>query len=169
MKVNGKLEWTDYLEAQKLHMRRSGWRRWLLYAVAAFLILGFVLVLISSLQDQDWASLGLISWPLIAGGVFLLYSYVVIPRRVRQLYSQHKEMSAPFEHEITPAALITTTQFGTGNRPWNIFHKWKENDKIFLVYTSDLQFVLIPKRFCTPEQLDALRARLRENKVREVK
>ena len=169
MKINGKLEWTDYLEAQKLHMKRGGWRRALLYTTAIILILAFGFVLVSAILDEDWGLLWPLSWPIIVGGVFLLYTYVIIPRRVRQIYSQHKEMAAPFEHEITPTMLVSTTQFGHGDRPWNIFHKWKENEKIFLLYTSDVQFVLIPKRFCTPEQLEALRLRLRENNVREVK
>lgn len=169
MKISGKLEWTDYLEAQRLHMRRGGWRRVLMYAVPVILAVALIFVAISAVQDKDWSSFWLLSWPVIVGGVLLLWMYVIIPRRVRQIYSQNKEMAAPFEHQITPTALISTNQFGRGERPWNIFHKWKENDKIFLLYTTDVQFVLIPKRFCTPEQLEALRLRLRENNVREVK
>lgn len=169
MKINGKLEWTDYLDAQRLHMRQGGWRRGLQYAVVAMLLLAFGFLLIPAIQDQDWSLLWPLSWPLIAGGVFLLYLYVIVPRRMRQIYLQHKEMAAPFEHEITPAALVSTGQFGHAERPWNIFHKWRENDKLFLLYVSDIQFVLIPKRFCTREQLQALRARLRENNVREVR
>ena len=168
MKISGQLLWSDYLKAQYLHMRPST-----LGAIVRYILPGlFVLVAVAGMiASAAFAGLSE-SWPFFIPILALiaaipLYLYVFLPRRVRHLFEQHKELGAPIEHDITPEGLLSTSQYGNSNRPWDIFRKWKENKDLLLLYITDVQFVMIPKRFCAPEQLAALRTYLDQNKVLE--
>ncbi len=160
MKISAQLAWTDYLKAQRLHMRPGT-----LVGILRYVALGFfVLAVIAGGLSQGW----LFFMPIIVLiAAIALYFYVFFPRRVRHLFEQHKELAAPTEYEITPEGLTSTSQYGSSNRPWGIFRKWKEDRNLLMLYITDIQFIMIPKRFCTPEQLAALHGYLDQNKVLE--
>ncbi len=169
MRINAQLSWTDYLKAQYLHMRPGtlgGIMRYVLLGL--FFVLLIVAGMASALAVGGWSE----SWPFLVPILLLivvipLYFYVFLPRRVRHLFEQHKELGAPLEHEITPEGLMTSSQYGNSNRPWDIFRKWKESKDLLLLYITDVQFIMMPKRFCTPEQLAALHGYLDQGKVLE--
>lgn len=166
MKITGQLTLQDYLHAQSLHARRVWWVQLLVVLAALPLIGGYVSVMVPDIAAHGWVNLGYYLWlPVVIVLALLLYYFVALPRRVRRLFEQQKALSAPFEHEITPDGLVSSNQYGRSTRPWAHFLKWKESRDILLLYVSDLQFVLIPKRFCTAEQLEALRAQLAQNHV----
>ncbi len=168
MKINAQLTWTDYLNAQRLHMRPGTLGGIMRYVLIGFFVLMVVAGMASAVIAGGWAQ----SWPFLIPILLLLvaiplYLYIFLPRRVRRLFEQHKELGAPIEHEITPEGLLMTSQYGNSNRPWNIFRKWKENKDLLLLYITDLQFIMIPKRFFAAEQLTALHGYLDQNKVLE--
>ena len=165
MKISGQLAWIDYLKAQHLHLRPSRMGQIIQYALIGVFIVA-VGFMVFAYPGTDlkwfWAILGYI---LFVAVLVALYYYVFFPRHVRQLFEQSKELAAPMEHEITPTGLITTSAYGCSERPWGIFRKWKEDKDLLMLYITDGQFIMIPKRFGTPEQLAALHARLDEYKV----
>jgi hypothetical protein len=168
MKISGQLLWTDYLKAQYLHMRPSTVGSSAVYVLLGFFVLAALASMAFSVGSAGFSD----SWPfflppLLVIAILPLYFYVFLPRRVRRLFEQHKELSAPVEHEITPEGLITKSQYGNSNRPWSIFSKWRENKDLLMLYVTDIQFVMIPKRLCTAEQLAAVHSYLDQNKVLE--
>lgn len=168
MKINGQLTPEDYLQAVHLNMRPGRLAAAVLYILLGLLVLGILAGIYPALAAGGLVESMTFLLPLLVIILFIaLYYFVLFPRRVRQIYEQQKEMTAPFEHEITPDGLITSNQYGYANRPWANFRKWRENKDLFLLYLSDLQFILLPKRFCTPEQLQAIRERLLANKIPE--
>jgi hypothetical protein len=170
MKLNSQLAWTDYLKAQYLHMRPGTLGGVLRYVFLGFIVLIAIAGMAPVIAAGGWSE----SWPFFIP-IFLLlvliplYFYVFLPRRVRHLFDQNKELGAPIEHEITPEGLTTTSQYGNSSRPWSIFRKWKENKDLLVLYITDIQFIMIPKRFCTPEQLTALHGYLDQAKVLEAR
>lgn len=165
MKISGQLDWKDYLKAQRLHMRPSRAARAALY-VAMVVVIGALAYGFGAMAAGAGAEIW--SWLLplvIIGGLTVLYYYVLLPWNVRRIFSQQKELSVPLEHEITDSALVSSSQYGSGVRPWADFHKWKEDKDVLLLYMSDVMFVLIPKRFCTAEQVEAIRSHLVANKI----
>ncbi len=162
MKINSQLAWTDYLKAQYLHRQRG-----------TYVLLGvFVLVSIAGMAYQvavnGWSE----SWPFFIPPPLLvviisLYYYVSLRRRVHHLFEQNKELGAPVELEITSEGLTTTSQYGNSNRPWSLFRKWKESKDLLMLYITDIQFIMLPRRFFTDEQYAALHAYLDQNKVLE--
>ncbi len=168
MKINGQLTLEDYLQAQYLHMRPGRLAAAVLYILLGLVVLGILGSLYPSIAAGDPIQSMIFILPFLVIILFIvLYYYVLFPRRVQRIYEQQKEMSASFEHEITPEGLASSNQYGYANRPWGNFRKWRENNDLFLLYLSDLQFIVLPKRFCTPEQLQAIRERLQANKIPE--
>ncbi len=164
MKISGQLLWTDYLKAQFLHMRPGK-----LTSILRYVIFGLVgLAVLAGMFAGGVAESWVFYLPILLLFVAIpLYYYVFLPRRVRGLFEQHKELGAPVEHEITPEGLITTSQYGNSNRPWSLFRKWKESKDLLMLYLTDVQFIMIPRRFFTDEQFAALHAYLDQNKVLE--
>ena len=169
MKITGQLTWQDYLQAQYLHARLVWWGQLIVVLAILAFIGGYTSTMIPDIAAQGWGVLGYYLWlPLVIVVALLLYYFVALPRRVRRLYQQHTEMQSPFEHEITESGLASSNEFAHADRPWGHFRKWKQDKNILLLYVSDIQFVLIPKRFCTAEQLEALRGHLAQNHIPEV-
>jgi YcxB-like protein len=166
MKIQGQLEWTDYLETQLLHLRPTGWVRVALYIFLVLAGLAFIGLSYLSVVSQDFTQIETCIVPvLIVGVVFLLYRYVFLPRRIRQLFEQQKELSSPFEIEISDTGIKATNIYGYSNRPWSNFRKWKESSNLIMLYHSDVLFTMIPKRFCADQQIEAIHTYLKENKV----
>ncbi len=169
MNITGQLTWQDYLQAQFLHARRVWWGQLLVVIAVLSLIGGYASAMVPDIAAQGRGVIGYYLWlPILIVAAILFYYYVQLPRRIRRIYEQQREMSSPFDHAITASGLATSNQYGHLDRPWEDFRKWKENKDLLLLYLSDVQFVLIPKRFCTAEQLEALRTYLRGNHVPQV-
>ncbi len=167
MKISGQLTWQDYLKATYLHLRPNRWMQIVLYALVALFLLSLLsLVVLAVFFEADVSGVwSIILVVLIVVAAVLLNLFVLTPWRVRRLFAQHKEISAPMELEITPTGLGMTTAYGNSNRPWGIFRKWKESRELLMLYITDIQFLMIPKRFCTAEQIEALRTHLQENNI----
>ena len=164
MSIKGELQWTDYLQAQLLHMKSGKLTSIFLYGILSLLILGFLGIALLSI-------FGLIQFevllpPLIFIGLFLLYRYILLPRQVKKIFFQQKELSSPFELEITDEGLKASNEFGNSIRPWDHFTKWKENRELFLLYHSDLMYSIVPKRFLSDtHQIETIKNYLIKYKV----
>ncbi len=169
MKINGQLTWQDYMHAQHLNTRRVWWQQVIWYVAIAAIVAGFLSALVPDVQANGMIVVWDYIWlPIVIGICLILFYFVFLPRSVRQLYEKKKELSAPFQYETTPGSLAISNQFGRSERPWGNFNRWKEDKNFLLLYFSEAQFVIVPKRLCTPEQLDELRACLAENHIPQV-
>lgn len=72
--------------------------------------------------------------------------FIVTPRRIARLFKQQKDLSAPFVIELTDETSSSHNEFGEGCLPWGTFVKWEENEKLLLLYRSDVLFHMLPKR-----------------------
>ena len=164
MTIKGQLQWTDYLQSQLLHMRAGRLVTILLYYALFMVALGAVasifLVLVGLVQVD------VIFPPLLVLGAVLFYRYYFLPRQVKKIFFQQKDLSAPFELEINAEGLKASNEFGSSLRPWSHFIRWKENNELFLLYHSDVMYSIVPKRFLTdPGQIETIRNYLVTNKV----
>ncbi|HEX2698321.1 MAG TPA: YcxB family protein [Anaerolineales bacterium] len=169
MKIQGQYQWTDYLEANLLHIQPARWTRIIWYSV--FAITGCILIISLYLAITSRRFLvetfPYITIVLVLVISFPLYRYIFLPRRAKQIFEQQKELAVPFQMEVSDTGLAFKNQYSNSNRPWSNFRKWKVNKKILLLYFSDISFVMIPIRFCTDEQIQAMLAYLDNNNVPE--
>jgi len=87
-------------------------------------------------------------------------SFIVFPRSWKKIYTQHKILHKPFEVEVTEQSFNTYSEYGTGVIPWADFHKWRENEKVLLLYQANNLMNIIPKRIFTAEEEQTLRTHL---------
>jgi hypothetical protein len=158
------MEWTDYLASQNLHLRQPLAARVLIFVL--FSVLGLILVVALFLAILGRLDI-LVLVPLVfMGAFFVLYRYILFPRRVRQVFTQQKELSLPIEFEITEAGLNVSNELGSSLRPWKNFAKWKEDKDILMLYQSDVAYTMLPKRFFTdPQQIESIKRHLVQNHV----
>jgi hypothetical protein len=164
MIVRGQLLWTDYLDSQLLHLRPDGLARYIAYGAVVLFGLGTLGCLVFAILAQ--AGFQLLILPLFVAAFIALYRYVLLPNRVRKIFSQQKELGAAFELEISESGLRASNEFGNSIRPWGNFTKWKENSSLLLLYHSDMMFSVLPKR-CFPEadQAETIKSYLLQNGV----
>ena len=165
MKIKGQLQWTDYLNSTLLHMQPGRLAKIVLFGalllIGCAFIGGFFLLVIGQLERP----VGFFFPLLIFLGIYPLYRYVLLPNRVKKIFSQQKELNSPFEMEFTDTGLVASNEFGNSNRPWGNFIKWRENKDLFILYHSDIVYTIIPKRIFTgPEQVEKVKAFLEKRK-----
>jgi hypothetical protein len=148
----------DYRAALQLHQRPLRFWRW---AANALLLLAVVLFFARS-AGGNWEFFTYLICPaLVVSGLLLLLLRAILPSKVTRSFRQMKELQGPQTVEVMADGLHGATALGTITRPWSYFHHWIEDDRLFLLYLNELQFIVLPKRaFTDPAVLAALRQHL---------
>jgi hypothetical protein len=154
------LEPSDYLAATVLHTPRT------LIIIPAlglfFVCLGaFDFAMYFRTGDQSGIT------GLLIGGFLLATScyarYVALPRRTRRLFRQQKALQRPYEMVWDADEIRRTSETGNTRIPWSDILKWREGNRMFLLYLSDVTFYIIPKRaFANETAIDEFRKLLRD-------
>jgi len=108
------------------------------------------------------------SYVLIAAlvlGAFVIARFVVVPRQLSRVFTQQKDLSAPFEMNLSDQEFSMRNEFGESHLPWDSFVKWKEDKEMLLLYRSDVLFHMLPKRLLhSDDELGYVLNRLRQSK-----
>lgn len=100
---------------------------------------------------------------------FLVVQSVVAPSRYRKVFEQSQRLTGFQEITVRDDALATKAQFGQAVIPWNRFAKWSADERLLLIFQTDAQFHLLPKRQFTGEQIGEIVSALRTAGVPEKK
>ena len=152
--ISGTVSAEDHIAAQRLHARSAqGYLRTFFFLAAAITVLWF-----------------------FTGGGYLSYVTIVVcgcmggfignrwylPRRIRKLHRQRPDFASPFTYAWTSEQLEGTSAFGNSRRRWDAYHKFKEDDRLMLLYQADNVFEVFPKVWfanaCALEEFRALAA-----------
>jgi hypothetical protein len=160
IKLNGKLTPEDYLEANLLHLRRTGWARVVFTAFIAIIFCAIILLFIYYGIEAYYLCAPVIVLVLL----FIVWRFMLLPRNIKRLYTQQKDLGSPFEIELDEDSFCSSNEYGHSRYPWDHFVKWKENEKLILLYLSDAVITMLPKRIFTQEsQIHFLKQKLSEN------
>jgi hypothetical protein len=161
--VEGNITLEDYQNANRLHRRAKGFRFFLQALVYIYIALMLAFVLFLAVRSP---SLGTILPLLILVGLFI-FIWAYIPRRIRKVYEQQKELHLPYTMNLDEAGFHMKNEVGESNRPWNMFVKWKEDNNLIMLYHSDVLFSMISKRYLNEEALRFLHEQLRKHQIPE--
>ncbi len=155
MKILCRYTLEDYIEAHRLHRKGSIWRQYdrvigyLFFAICT----GFaLLILIGNPQAYRTAL------PLVVLAVFWAVLLFVVPRmRIQYIFKRNPYLNQESALEVSEGGILIENPNMRSQRNWNMFIRWAENDRMFMVYSGSNQFVLILKRDFTPGDADQLR------------
>jgi hypothetical protein len=104
---------------------------------------------------ESLAGLGGLTGGVVGGWIGRRLS---ITAKARRLFRQQKTLHRPFELSWTTEALTLTAEHGTSTIHWPDFHKHREDTGLFLLFLSDANFLMVPKRaFPDPALLQSFR------------
>ena len=137
------VEVADVVAAQWLHMR-PGLMRLLAYAAM------FIAAVVGSGWMYGWqlevtATFAVVLAAAVAMALGFLHG-VHLPLIGRRMHRQNKLLREPAELEWDERAITLRTAAAHSTLPWEDYVKWKENDRLFLLYVADRLFQIIPKR-----------------------
>lgn len=136
--VSGRATPEMYLQAQRLHTAKIV--RTVYWVCATMAVVG----LVTLLAGYRWGGL------VLGGGVGGLLGVWVqttfyVPYKLNKLAGQYKALSEDLTLSWDAQALTGKAVNGYGVRPWADFHKWKENQHVFLLYFNDQLYEFVPK------------------------
>jgi hypothetical protein len=163
MKIEGTITEQDYLGAWWLSMKP---RLWIAVVGMVLVILVVAITLISILQrlvghhpifDEPFSMLFALAY---LGIFFWFLRYLQ-----RRNYRKQKMLSVSFRVSFDAESIRLVNEFVSSTLPWHIFHKWRENKYIFLLYESNAIYLIFPKRlFENSESINEFR-RLTHEKI----
>jgi len=142
----------DYLAALRLHRQRAVTRQLLVLGVLA--ATGVIAIAVG------YKLIGLILIGAGVGGLIgeLVQSKLILPRRAEKIYNQQASLRATYTYSWDNDGLSVSSETGQARRPWSDYIKFLENDRLLLLYHSDIMFEIFPKSwFSRQEQADEFR------------
>lgn len=137
----------DYLEGSLLAARWTR-KRWAVICISAAVYLGIGLLCIFY-APHDFFILGC----AFIGAVFgafcsgLFGRLVLFPKRLKSRFAERKALRRKTRLSWGEEGLTVENENGHSLVPWSDFFKFRENDRVVLLYTSRATYLLIPKRF----------------------
>ena len=146
----------DMVDATLVHWR--GTLVWLgLGAAASLIVAGLEQVLMPG-DSNRWAM-----FVFFAGALAILiaaFRFFYIPRRARAIHRQLAQR--PYTLTYDDDFVAWKGDSNSGGYPWNAFVKWREGQRVFLLYRNRTRFQIIPKAaFENAAAVEAFRALLK--------
>lgn len=142
----------DYVEAQRAYQRHRIWYHAYLWLAAASALVAVYLVLFVDI----YRSIG----PLLCAAWFLL-PRLLFPWRMRRDFRKHPHFALESDLVAVEEGLQYKSDLGEGVSRWGAYTKWHETENLFMLYTGDRLFRVIPKRAFEASQLTGFRELLR--------
>lgn len=137
--IAGRLTEADFLAAQRLYRRR--WARGAIVILLIVAAAGVALLLATGQR----IGIGLLC--IAAGGLLgeTIQSRLLLPRQARRLFRQCAAYRQSFQYSWDEDWLSVTCESGNARRRWSDYVKYRENDRVFLLYHADNLFEMLPK------------------------
>jgi len=155
MQIQFELSFADFLAAQYLHATRNFIRR--LLRIINFYIFPLFGVCMLCLAISIWSDRS----PALVMCVcsFVLIGYPAYYRiKMFQCYKRTRSGDGACGLTIEESGIRMASANSKSEMSWPAFRSFRENDTIYLLYTAPGKFLVIPKRACSPEQVEEIRS-----------
>ena len=150
----------DYLAAQYFHAKSSIWLYANYIGGRYFLPVIGVLLIVQGAFLWKFSSPPVVPAALAGFGLFLAFYPLYLRHRLKRCYTRTRtgndECTVTFEEE----SFRTEGQNSNSDVKWAAVKKFRENDKLFLLYLAPAKFLVLPKNQFQPGQVDEFRALL---------
>jgi len=137
--ISGQLTEEDFLAAQRLYRQRCARR-----AISILLLVAAAGVVLLLATGQR-VGIGLLC--IAVGGLLgeTIQSRLLLPRQSRRLFRQCVAYRQPFQYSWDEDCLSVICESGHARRRWSDYVRYRENDRVFLLYHADNLFEMLPK------------------------
>lgn len=150
--ISGRLSEDDFLAAQRLHRRRCS--RGVTTVLLVVALVGIPLLFTDGLATG--VTLMIVAICGLLGEA--LQSRLLLPWQARRLYRQCAAYRQSFGYSWDEESLSVTSESGHARRRWSDYVKFREDERIFLLYHADNLFEMLPKAwFAGTPQIEAVR------------
>lgn len=152
------LTFQDYVEAQRLHAKRGWWPRLnLILGYTLIPVIGVLCILIALFAIRLADSPALFVFEL-GVGLFLLCYPLYLRLRWKRCYLRTRTEPAECSVEFGDSIIRTHTTTMRSEVEWSAVRSIAENKNLFLVYLAPAKFIPVPKRVCSPQQIEELQS-----------
>lgn len=145
--ITGTITFEDFVAAQRLHRRRPVRLQMILCSVLALLGAGLLMlghrypgVVLLGIGGGGWAGEAVMS-------------FVYLPWKYRRLYRQQASLRAAYTYAWDADNLRVSSAAGQAARPWKHYLRMREDERMFLLYHSDMMFEMLPKSWFRDSEL----------------
>jgi len=137
--------------------------------VRVLMILVAVLYAILLLLDWRAATQPLLLALLLAvGAALLLATWVLIPWQMKRHFRQAPGLRDEIGIDWDDEHLGFETSRGHSRLAWSDYHRWGENERLLLLFQSEILYNIVPKAALGQDQLDSIRGALVRAGVRKI-
>ncbi|MBK1790236.1 YcxB family protein [Persicirhabdus sediminis] len=134
----------DHVAAQNLYQAMSPMVK---YGALFFALLAPVIVFFMFRLDAESSMKG-IACGLFGAWFGLLWLYLYyLPKQAKKQFAQLKKLGCKARYTIDQDGFELESENGRVRQKLENLHAWKSNDRVLLVYLSDWQFMILPRRF----------------------
>jgi hypothetical protein len=157
MQLQFKLSFDDYLAAQRLHERRSLGSRFI-YMLNYYLspLIGLFFLACGLLLIESNASFSSIA-AIFSACIILLCLPLYMHMRLKRCYKRTRSDSGECKLTFDEERIGVEGQYSRGEMDWRAVKLFREDEKIFVLYTAPAKFIPVPKRICSAAQINELR------------
>ena len=138
--MNVEITEQDHADGQRLHVKKVR-KVWRVVRFASWLV--FALLAVESAYEEDWRSVSLFCSVFVALVLLYVFDVILFRRRLRRLYAQSKRLFSNMRYEWDDEGF---SALGSDRIRWGEIVKAYEDDKVYLIYNTDLSFFILPKR-----------------------
>ena len=124
------------------------------------------LLLIAGLLDPSALRRPLLLAMIGMAIVLVLMIRLVVPFHAKRHFRQAAALRDEIEVTWDDEGVGFSGAHGNSRLVWGEFHRWAENDRLVLLYQSQMLYNIIPKRALTAEQVGELRRSLEAAQVK---
>jgi hypothetical protein len=95
-------------------------------------------------------------------------TYVLVPRRARKLFRQQKSLHAEASIGWSDKGFSYKSELTSSLHPWTHYRQWGENKDVLVMFLTDTQFNLVPKRDIPDGALEELKSLLAKAGIQRV-
>jgi hypothetical protein len=163
MHITYELTAEDYRHALIAYRNSSFLRRWMIVFLALFFALLVVIqgYLASATSHQPWLRWSLLLTVMIIAMLLWLQWGALYANARRQFWNTPSSQER-IALDVQDTGLHFRSASTDGTVSWKRYIKWIEEKHVFVLFSSPLIFVIVPKRAFAAEQLLAFRETLRQ-------
>ena len=158
MNVQYQITYEDYVKVNRLHSK-------LPKILSIIVIPGYILMAIATIAGLvdgyfGYEYLFYLLLPLVA---FAILRFIVLPKQYQRMYDQQTNLHTPTNLELDPNSMTLSKENSTTTHFWKDITAYKEDNDTLLLYLSEVQIIMVPKKYLPEEAIQEIKVHLKEN------